>query len=136
MCDSVSRNRAIWQFSGGRQRELGVDLEHFGQASLDISGIPALLFREEEIAALNDIPSQRHKEAFLWIWTRLETQGKASGVGIGKLNSASDSFHKRYFSFARPCPSPGYVLALTVQGRRRCSLRAITFQVPPVHDWT
>jgi len=125
---SLSQSGNLAVYAVARHRDIGVDLEQFRQGSLEISTIAASLFAEEQNAALNDTPAERKEEAFLRLWTELEAQGKACGIGIGALNPAGEIFHGQCFSLTRLVPSPG---SLAVQGRRRCSLRGITFQVPP-----
>jgi len=123
---SLSKSGEFAVYAVARLRDLGVDLEHFGQRPLDISSIAGSFFCERQIAALNDAPSNQKEEMFLRLWTQLEAQGKARGIGIGGLNSAAsglNAFPGKCFSFTRLVPTPGYSVALAVQGRRRCSLR-------------
>jgi len=127
---NMSRSGDLAVYAVARHRDVGVDIESLQQPGLDISSIAALLYSEEEIAALNDIPAHAREEAFLRIWTRLEAQGKARGIGIGNLRSDVDSFDGRFFGYAQRRPSPGYVLALVVQGRHRCRVRMTEFQLP------
>jgi 4'-phosphopantetheinyl transferase len=133
---SLSQSGNLAVYAVARHRDIGVDLEQFRQGSLEVSRIADSFFAQEQKAALNKAPAERKEEVFLRLWTELEAQGKACGIGIGALNSAVEIFHGQCFSLTRLAPSPGYVLSLAVQGRRRCSLRAITFQVPPVQGWT
>jgi 4'-phosphopantetheinyl transferase len=123
---SLSKSGEFAVYAVARSRDLGVDLEHFGQRPLEISSIAGSCFCERQIAALNDAPANQREATFLRLWTQLEAQGKARGIGIGGLNSATsalNAFPGKCFSFTRLVPSPGYVVAVAVQGRRQCSLR-------------
>ncbi len=130
---SLSKSGELAVYAVARLRDLGVDLEHFGQMPLEISSIAGSFFCERQIAVLKDTPADQKEEMFLRLWTQLEAQGKASGIGIGRLNSALsglNAFPGRCFSFTRLVPTPGYAVAVAVQGRRRCSLRTIGFHIP------
>jgi 4'-phosphopantetheinyl transferase len=120
-----------------RRRDLGVDLEHLRQGPLDIPSIAGSFFSDKQIAALKDTAADQKEEVFLRFWTQLEAQGKALGIGIGKFNWASsdlNTFHGICISFTRLVPSPGYVVALAVKGRRQCSLRTVRFHMPAAYS--
>jgi 4'-phosphopantetheinyl transferase len=130
---SLSHSGESAVYAVARGRDLGVDLEHLRQGPLEIPSIAGSFFSERQIAALNDTPADQREEVFLRFWTQLEARGKARGIGIANFNSASiglNAFHGKCFSFTRLVPSPGYVVALAVQGPRRCSLRTAGFHLP------
>jgi 4'-phosphopantetheinyl transferase len=134
---SLSKSGELAVYAVARLRDLGVDLEHFGQRPLEISSIAGSFFCETQIAALNDCPADQKERMFLRLWTQLEAQGKARGIGIGGLNSASsglNAFPGKCFSFTRSVPAPGYSVAVAVQGRRRCSLRTLLWS-PRITKW-
>jgi 4'-phosphopantetheinyl transferase len=133
---SLSQSGELAAYAVARRRDLGIDLEHLRQTGLEIPRIAGLFFSERQIAALNDIAADQQEEVFLRLWTRLEARGKARGIGIGKVNSAANTFHGKCFSFTRLLPSPGYVVSLAVQGRGCCSLRTIEFHIPPGYSST
>ncbi len=129
---SLSHSGDLAVYAVTRGRDLGVDLEHLRQGPLEIQSIARSFFSERQIATLDDTPADQKAEVFLRFWTQLEARGKARGIGIGKFNSASiglNVFHGKCFSFTRLVPSPGYVVALAVQGPRRCSLRTARFHI-------
>jgi 4'-phosphopantetheinyl transferase len=131
---SLSQSGELAVYAVARRRNIGVDLEPLQQIDLQIPGIAKSFFSEEQIAILNDTPGDQKEEAFLRLWTQLEARGKASGNGIGGLDSNPSglgSFVGKCFSFTATVPNPGYVVSLAVQGRRRCSLRTAGFHVPP-----
>jgi phosphopantetheinyl transferase len=131
---SVSQSGELAVYAVARRRALGVDLEHLRQKPLEISRIAGSFFSERQIAVLNDTPSEQQEEVFLHLWTQLEARGKARGIGISQFNPCSNelsAFDGKCFSFRRLVPSPGYVVALAVQGRRRCSLRTLGFHILP-----
>jgi 4'-phosphopantetheinyl transferase len=131
---SLSQSGELAVYAVARRRNIGVDLERLQQMNPDISGIAKSFFSEEQIALLNDTPGDQKEEAFLRLWTQMEARGKASGNGIGELDSdpsGLNGFRGKCFSFTTTVPDPGYVVAVAVQGRRRCSLRTAGFHIPP-----
>ena len=129
----LSQSGDLSVYAVARRRDLGVDLELLGQKPLKIQNIPESFFSEREIDVLNDTPADQKEEMFLRLWTQLEAQGKARGIGIGKLHLASSglkAFSGKCFSFTRLVPSPGYVVAVAVQGRRQCSIRTAGTHIP------
>lgn len=129
---SLSHSGELAVYAVSRGREIGVDIERFQQTSLEVSTIAESFFSEKEIASLKDTAADQREERFLRLWTQLEARGKAAGTGIVSPNSAGlDIFLGKCFSFTRMVPSPGCIVALAVQGRRRCSLRNIEFHLPP-----
>jgi len=130
---SLSHSGDLAVYAVARERHLGVDLEHLQQGPLEIASIAGSFFPETQIAFLEHTPTDQQEEVFLRLWTQLEAKGKALGMGVGKVKAASSSlngFHGNSFCFKRPAPSPGYVVAVAVQGRRQCSLREQDFTFP------
>jgi 4'-phosphopantetheinyl transferase len=130
---SSSHSGDLAVYAVARERDLGVDLEHLQQGPLEIASIAGSFFPDTQIAELEHTPVDRQEEVFLRFWTQLEAQGKALGTGLGKVNAASsslNSFQGKSFSFKRRAPIPGYVVAVAVQGQRRCSLRQQDFMFP------
>jgi 4'-phosphopantetheinyl transferase len=133
---SLSHSGELAVYAVSRGRDIGVDIERLQQTILEVPTIAESFFSEKEIASLNLTAADQREEVFLHLWTQLEARGKATGTGIVSLHSAgSKVFRGKCFSFTRMVPSPGYVVALAVQGRRRCSLRTVGFHVPPAQQW-
>jgi 4'-phosphopantetheinyl transferase len=131
---NLSHSGELAVYAVSHRRDLGVDLEHLRQRSLDIPSIAGSFFSDKHIAALNVTPADQKEEVFLRLWTQLEARGKAGGIGIGQFNPSSKelrAFGGKCFSFRRLVPSPGYVVALAVRGRRRCSLRTLGLHILP-----
>jgi 4'-phosphopantetheinyl transferase len=131
---NLSHSGELGVYAVSHRRALGVDLEHLRQGPLEISRIARSFFSESQIAMLNDTAVDQQEEVFLRLWTQLEARGKARGIGIGRFNPSSNelrAFGGKCFSFRRLVPSPGYVVALAVQGRRRCFLRTLGLHILP-----
>jgi 4'-phosphopantetheinyl transferase len=125
---NMSKSGGFAVYAVARQRDLGVDLEQFGRTPLEMSSVAGSFFGERQNVALNEAPVNQKEEMFLRLWTQLEAQGKMRGVGIGGPNPASselNAFPAKCFSFARLVPTPGYSVAVAVQGRCQCSLRTM-----------
>jgi 4'-phosphopantetheinyl transferase len=134
---SMSQSGQLALYAIARLRDVGVDVEHLQQESLDFEGIARSFLTAKHVAALHQTPAEKKEEAFLRFWTELEAAGKALGVGIADRDSESsgwDAIPRRCFSFIKPAPSPGYVVAVAVRGGRRCSLREQTFTLTPVYS--
>jgi len=81
----LSQSGDLSVYAVARRRDLGVDLELLEQKPLKIQNIAESFLPEREIDVLNDTPADQKEEMFLRLWTQLEAQGKARGIGIGKL---------------------------------------------------
>jgi 4'-phosphopantetheinyl transferase len=129
---SMSRSGELAVYAVAHRRDVGVDLEHLRQGALEISRIAGSFFSESQIAALNDTAADHQEEMFLHLWTQLEARGKARGTGIGQVNPRANEWNAiagKCSSFIKLTPSPGYVVALAVQGRRSCSVRTLGFHM-------
>ena len=134
-CDtrfSMSHSGELAVYAVARRRDVGVDIEHLRQRPLEISRLAGSFFSESQVAALNCTAADQQEEMFLHLWTQLEARVKARGSGIGQVNPSSNEFSAfagKCFCFTRVTPSPGYVVALAVQGRRCCSMRTLGFHM-------
>jgi phosphopantetheinyl transferase len=132
---SISQSGQLAVYAIARLREVGVDVEHLQQESLDFEGIARSFFPAKCVAALDQTPAEKKEEAFLRFWTELEALGKALGIGISELETVSsqwDAIPRKCFSLIKPEPRPGYVVAVAVRGRGRCALRSHNFTSLPV----
>jgi phosphopantetheinyl transferase len=128
---SLSHSGELAVYAVSRGRDIGVDIERLQQTILEVPMIAEPFFSEAEITSLNDTAADQREERFLSLWTQLEARGKAAGTGMVSPSFAGTKvFLGKCFSFTRMFPSPGYVVALAVQGRRRCSLRTVGFHIP------
>jgi 4'-phosphopantetheinyl transferase len=70
-------------------REVGIDIEYCHR-DISIAPFARHILCENEAAALQQLPSERHKQALLAAWTRKEAYVKALGVGLSRpMNSFS-----------------------------------------------
>jgi 4'-phosphopantetheinyl transferase len=64
-------------------REVGIDLE-YRHRSISVAPLARHILSGNENAALQRLPSERHKQALLATWTRKEAYVKALGVGFAR----------------------------------------------------
>jgi len=84
---SHSKDLALLAVAAGR--EVGIDIEHLHR-DISVDSFARHILCENEAAALQRLPAERHKQALLTAWTRKEAYVKALGVGLARsLNSVS-----------------------------------------------
>jgi len=105
-----------------RGRKVGIDLEKIRDDIPDLE-LSKRFFSYAETAAISRVHGLKRTEFFLKLWTRKEALLKATGEGIGGLNTNIDLFNKhsifyngtswQVHDFTVP---PGYASALAIEG--------------------
>ena len=110
---SISAIRRIWRCWPSRpDRDVGIDIE-YRHRDISIAPFARHILCENEAAALQRLPAERHKQALLTVWTRKEAYVKALGEGLARsLKSfsagiADDETAVRRLEDANGEPQPG-----------------------------
>lgn len=80
---SSSHSEALAVFAIGREDALGVDLEAV-RLLPDLPALVGAVFSDRERREWNDLPRQRHLQAFFDVWARKEAFLKGTGQGLSK----------------------------------------------------
>jgi 4'-phosphopantetheinyl transferase len=133
LCFNLSHAHGLIALAVSRHRALGVDVEHLNRRSPSM-GIAERFFSPLEVAALAALPPHLRRERFLAYWTLKESYVKARGMGLSlplsrfgfdiagegairlRIDAGLGDDPGRW-SFRQWRPTPGYVLALCVEGR-------------------
>jgi len=130
---NVSHSGQVALLAFARGREVGVDVEFLRPGLID-AHIAERYFSPAEVAALQALPPEQHREAFFNCWTRKEAYIKAVGQGLsipldsfevsrepGKpaalLVTRPDAQEARRWSMFALQLGPGYAGAVVVQGQ-------------------
>ncbi len=110
---NLSHSGAIVVFAVARGRDVGVDVEEI-RDDVDIDGISARLFTEDQRHQLAARPPQDRTPAFFAMWTSNEAYVKATGRGLPGTDR--EGRERSSWQLAPFDPGPGYAAAVAVEG--------------------
>jgi 4'-phosphopantetheinyl transferase len=103
-------------------RAVGVDLEAIRPVA-DLAGLTARFFNSAEHAAIEQLPLDQREAAFFRYWTCKEAYLKATGTGLGKIQTVEIQFDPAAqlvnlldWDLLELAPGPGWVGALAAPG--------------------
>jgi 4'-phosphopantetheinyl transferase len=103
-------------------RAVGIDLEAIRPVN-DLAGLTARFFNPTEHAAIEKLPPEQREAAFFRYWTGKEAYLKATGTGLGKIQTveirlapAAQLVNPQDWDLLELKPGPGFVGALAAPG--------------------
>ncbi len=143
---NMSHSRDVMLVAVTHGRRVGVDIEHIDEPG-DVRRIAARFLSPRDRDAIEQLPAERQRDAFLRCWTRKEAYMKARGDGISRplddfeVGDAPDAYRQprllqvsgdpneveRWGLADVPAPR-GFMAAIAVEGRG--------FEVVQHSDWT
>jgi 4'-phosphopantetheinyl transferase len=141
---NMSHARDVVLVAVAHGRRVGVDIEHIDEPG-DVRRIAARFLSPRDRDAIDQLPADRQREAFLRCWTRKEAYMKARGDGISRplddfeVTPTQEASRARLRSSANPndtdaweladVPAPrGFMAAIAVEGHG--------FEVVQHDDWS
>jgi 4'-phosphopantetheinyl transferase len=119
---NMSHSRDMVLVAVARGRRVGADIEHIDEPG-DISRITARFLSPRDRVAIEQLPADRQREAFLRCWTRKEAYMKARGDGISRplddfdITTGEDSSKARLQTSGSPNEKDAWELADVVAPR-------------------
>jgi 4'-phosphopantetheinyl transferase len=130
---SLAHAHGLALYTVSRERELGVDLEHFRRVA-ETEQIVDRYFSEREKAVFRGLAADKKQEAFFTYWTCKEAYLKASGEGLTRplsqidvslvpgeparlMSIDGDVKEASRWTLQELRPAPGFVAALAVEGQ-------------------
>ncbi|MFC1878895.1 4'-phosphopantetheinyl transferase family protein [Chloroflexota bacterium] len=131
---NISHSAGLALLAFTRARQIGVDIERL-RPDYDYPGVVGRFFSNNEQAALRALPPAQRRWAFFAGWTRKEAYIKAHGQGLSLpldqfditltpnqpaqlLATRHDPADATRWRLQHLEPSPGYLAALAVEGRK------------------
>lgn len=143
---NMSHSRDVVLVAVTHGRRVGVDIEHIDEPG-DVRRITARFLSPRDREAIEQLPAERQRDAFLRCWTRKEAYMKARGDGISRplddfevVETAGDTQQPRLLKVSgdpneagrwelADVPAPrGFMAAIAVEGQG--------FEVVQHTDWT
>lgn len=140
---NMSHSRDMVLVAVARGRRVGADIEHVDEPG-DISRITARFLSPRDRVAIEQLPADRQREAFLRCWTRKEAYMKARGDGISRplddfdITTSEESSRARLRASGNPNESDAWELADVAAPRGFMAAIAVEghgFEVVQHDDW-
>jgi 4'-phosphopantetheinyl transferase len=140
---NMSHSRDMVLVAVARGRRVGVDIEHIDEPG-DVRRIAARFLSPRDRDAIEQLPADRQRDAFLRCWTRKEAYMKARGDGISRplddfeVTAGADASRANLRSAANPNETDAWELADVAAPRGFMAAIAVEghgFEVVQHHEW-